>query len=165
MLNFKPFIDKYGTFIDGQLSTVYQLLESRLIPECDDDLIRIAYNFARHSDIPMENLLRAVADYSGFFDQISGHAPEILELVNQVLLKSAHAFRGEQQGDSEHGNLVRHYAAELFNLGEVMLVEAAKTLTDGNGVDEQTINAGALVCQLIIQVGIILTLVLLFDYQ
>ena len=46
-----------------------------------------------------------------------------------------------------------------------MLVEAAKTLTDGNGVDEQTINAGALVCQLIIQVGIILTLVLLFDYQ
>lgn len=152
ILNFKQFVDSFGKFIDGQLSSVYQLLESRLIPESDDDLIMIAFNFSRNFEEPMENLIRAIADYRGFYAEIVPHSLEILELVNQVLLKCSKAFRNLNETDRENVNLVKHYAEEIFYLGEVMVLESAKTLSDGEGIDQQAVNSGALACQLIIQV-------------
>lgn len=154
MMTYKPFIDTFGTFIDGQLSSVYQLLESRLIPESDDDLIRIAFNFSKNADMPMENLLRSVADYRGFFDEVSMHSNEILELLNQVVLKSARVFKSAEQSDAESIILVKKYAAEIFNLGEVMMIEAAKALSSGDIINQKIVNSAALACQIIIQVEI-----------
>lgn len=142
----------FGNFIDGQLSSVYQLLESRIIPESDDDLIRIACNFAKNSDRPMENVLRALADYSSFFSDISVHSSEILELLNQVLLKSSSVFSTALQTNEEDAIVVKQYAAEIYRLGEVFLLDAAKTLSDGQGIDQSLINSGCLACQFIIQV-------------
>ena len=48
MMEFKPFVEKFQQYIDGQLSSIYQLLESRIIHDYDDDILRIASNFAKN---------------------------------------------------------------------------------------------------------------------
>lgn len=155
MMEFKPFVEKFQQYIDGQLSSIYQLLESRIIHDYDDDILRIASNFAKNCTGPMENLLRCVADLSSFYDELIYHSVDVLKLLNIVLTKCSPIMNLSSQineGNDANSQIAK-YTDEIILLGEKMVVASSKTVNDGNGLDQEAINMGCLACQLVIQVN------------
>lgn len=151
MLQYKPFLEQLATFIDGHLASVYQILDSRLVPECDDDILRIAINFAKNSCQPTESLLLAIGDLSGIYDQLIPHSQDILELIDEVLHLCTPAFEGTVQLDEDSAHKAKTSAGNIWQLSKTMMVEAAKTASDSDGVDQIAVNSGALACQLCLQ--------------
>lgn len=152
MLNFKPFLEEMATFIDGHLAPVYQILESRLVPECDEDILRIAVHFARNSEMPQESLITAVGDMALYYSELLPHSPEILELVDETLELMRNSVDGPAFVDDDTSRQVRTNASSVWQLTKAMIIEAAKTANEMEGVDQIAINNGALACQISIQV-------------
>lgn len=151
-MNFKPFIDNMGSFIDGHLAPVYQILESRLLPENDDNIIRIAVRFAKNSEMVHESLITAIGDMALYYDQLLPQSPEVLELVDESLGLVANGINGPEMVDDDTGRQLRTNASSIWQLAKAMLVEAAKSSKEIDGVDQIAINNGSLACQLCIQV-------------
>lgn len=151
LVGYKPFVDQMGSFIDGHLAPVYQILESRLVPECDDDIIRIAAHFAKNSELPHESLLTAVGDMAGYFGELLLHSQEVLELVDECVGLLAGPLDGPQLLDEDSGRQLKANASSVWQLAKAMLSEAAKSSEEADGVDQIAINSAALACQLCVQ--------------
>lgn len=151
MLNYKPFLDNMGSYIDGHLAPVYQILESRLVPECDDDILQIAINFAKNSEIPHETLFVAIGDMASYYKDLMLHSNQVLQLIDESLGLLANAFANPQALDEGSAAEAKAHAANVWYLARTMMNEAVKTANELEGVDQIAINNGALACQLCIQ--------------
>lgn len=153
----------YGSTIDCQLTGLYQLLEARLIPEYDQEILSLMKSFVICSKQTGMNLYQAIIYLSEVVGDMPTSTVSISELVNVALqygsnLFVTHEMKVTDEETNERLTLtddrnVANFTKELSTLGYAMVSAAHKWQIDPkSSYGHDGIVSASNVCQLVIQV-------------
>ena len=140
-----PFFRVFESFMNNQLSQIYQILESRSVKTLDGDIIKIMENVASNSENLPTNLFRAIADLEGYYSGIIDHSKQVYHIISLILTKKLVSFEQEPE--------TANFVAQLVGLAEKMVVQSKIPEPSGRVLfDQEALISGLLSSQLIIQV-------------